>query len=691
MLGWRDERKLSEVLDPKQARRLEAAFGYTTCGQLLEHYPRDYMRHGYDVGIADAAEGDHVTLSGVITRTDFRPTSRRGVLRVFLDNGLVVSFFNPTFQRKFLQRGRRAMFSGKLQFFRGTPQLQHPDFVMLDSHDGTVAGSGALRGLASAGELEEVLSQWEWIPVYPASEKAPSWLIMMAVKRVLDTLPPVPEPLDQRQMVSFDTALRQVHQPGPAGPQRAIQRLKYNEALGIGLVMALRHRDVQSHRAKPLPPLDDGFRAELLGNLPFELTNGQKRVTADISHDMTQEAPMARLLQGEVGSGKTMVSVLAMLQAADAGFQAALLAPTEVLAAQHYESVTATVPADVKVVCLTGSMKAAEKRQALLDIVSGDADIVIGTHAIIQDKVEFFDLGLVVVDEQHRFGVEQREALRTKSHPGFSPHLLVMTATPIPRTVAMTVFADLAVSTLTELPGGRKPIQTSVVPEWMPSWVSRALERIREEVAAGHQAYIVCPQIEGEGGVEAVSEQLAHGPLKDLRVGLLHGRMPDKDERMAAFARGEIDVLVATTVVEVGVDVPNATVMLIRNAENFGVSQLHQLRGRVGRGGNASVCLLHTLAEEGTPAFNRVQAVAATNSGFELAELDLAQRQEGDVLGTEQSGTRRSLKLLNLLRDRDIIERSHADAFALVERNPDLALKLTQEMNADKLSYLEKS
>ncbi len=334
-------------------------------------------------------------------------------------------------------------------------------------------------------------------------------------------------------------------------------------------------------------------------------------------------------------------------------------------------------------------MKMAAKRQALLDIVSGEADIVIGTHAIIQDTVEFYDLGLVVVDEQHRFGVEQRDTLRGKAQQ--YPHMLVMTATPIPRTIAMTVFGDLSVSTLRELPGGRKPIQSFVVPESNEAWVARGWARIREEVAKGHQAYIVAPRIEDAGGVKELMEELEFGPLQGLRLAMLHGKMSDKDEVMAAFARGEYDVLVATTVIEVGVDVPNATIMLIRESENFGVSQLHQLRGRVGRGGNASLCLFHTLAAPGSASFQRVNAIAQTSSGFDLAELDLANRKEGDILGTLQSGEHRTLRLLNLLTDGEIISRASFDATGLVARNEQLARELVAELTEDEQAYLDKS
>lgn len=698
MLGWQDDRALTDILAKKDAAAFKRAFGYTTCGELLSHYPRDYIRHNKDVGLGGAEDGDHVTITGVIEELRVKHTSKAMVFILYMDSGVQASFFNAHYVQRVLGRGMRVMLSGKLKYFRGYPSLQHPDFLILDPGryqesllDSTTGqGTGSLKKLSQFGSLETFL-QREWIPVYPASGKVTSWYIMGAIHKVLEHTPPIPEPLDYRMMVTLDQAVREIHEPGDSGPERAIQRLKYNEALSVGLVMALRQRDVKARTATPMPAILEGYRDELLSELPFALTDGQRRVIGEIDADLCGTAPMMRLLQGEVGSGKTLVATCAMLQAVDAGKQAALLAPTEVLAAQHGASISATVPEGVTVTVLTGSMKTAEKRKALLEIVSGEADIVIGTHAIIQDSVEFFDLGLVIVDEQHRFGVEQRDSLRTKTREGTSPHLLVMTATPIPRTIAMTVFGDLAVSTLKELPGGRKPILSAVVPEWKPEWVRRAIERIREEVGKGHQAYIVCPRIEGEGGVETMSVQLRNLPLRGLRVEMLHGKMPDKDQVMESFARGEIDVLVATTVIEVGVDVPNATVMLIRESENFGVSQLHQLRGRVGRGGNESVCLLHTTAEPNSKSFRRIKAIADTPSGFDLAELDLQQRHEGDILGTLQSGTKRTLKLLDLINDRDIVERTHADAAALVERNPELAEELTHNLSADEQGFLEKN
>ncbi|MFY9808525.1 MAG: ATP-dependent DNA helicase RecG, partial [Pseudonocardiaceae bacterium] len=450
-----------------------------------------------------------------------------------------------------------------------------------------------------------------------------------------------------------------------------------------------------------------GLAAAFDAALPFTLTAGQRDVGELLAFELAGEHPMNRLLQGEVGSGKTVVALRAMLQVLDAGRQAVLLAPTEVLAAQHARSLRSmlgdygragelgSAEQATRITLLTGSLPARSRKQALLDAASGAAGIVIGTHALIQDRVSFADLGLVVVDEQHRFGVEQRDALRARAVDGTSPHVLVMTATPIPRTVAMTVYGDLEVSALRELPLGRSPISTTVVPVGeKPSWLERVWRRIAEEVASGQQAYVVCPRIgdtdaadsedaDGEpdedGGraplaVLDLAPQLAEGPLAGLRLGVLHGRLPgnDKDVVMRSFTADEIDVLVATTVVEVGVDVPNATVMVIMDAQRFGVSQLHQLRGRVGRGAHPGLCLLVTDSPEGTPGRERLDAVAATTDGFELAQRDLELRREGDVLGALQSGRRSGLKLLSLLRDADLIGQARQAAQQLVEADPEL-------------------
>ncbi|HCJ69336.1 MAG: ATP-dependent DNA helicase RecG [Corynebacterium casei] len=698
MLGWKDDRPLTEVLPGKVAKALTKSFGYSTCGQLLmNHYPRDYIRQGRDFQAfaeREAPEGSFITISGTVTNVSKRPIRNGFVLNVTVDNTYTAVYFNGVWQERVLYPGMRVLFSGKLKFFNSQAQLQHPEFLILDAPRGETSVSkrwgGTLKAISQFVDVEELLREREWLPVYRASSTLKTWTIMAAIHHVLKTLPPIQDPLDISDL-TFDKAIREIHEPGPEGPQRAIDRLKYNEALGIGLVMALRRRDTRHWRAFAMPPADDGYRAEMLAKVPFDLTSGQKQVLRDIDRDISEAVPMSRLLQGEVGSGKTLVAVAAMLSAVDAGRQAALLAPTEVLAHQHARSISAMLPDDIRLTVLSGSMKTAEKRQALLDIVSGEADIVVGTHAIIQQTVEFYSLGLVVVDEQHRFGVEQRDTLRMKAPEGTFPHVLVMTATPIPRTIAMTVFGDLEVSSLHELPGGRKPIQSSVLPEAKASWVRRGWERIREEVDAGRQAYVVCPRIEGEGGVLELAEALEEGPLEGLRIMVLHGRMDDKDDRMAAFARGEVDVLISTTVIEVGVDVPNATVILIRESENFGVSQLHQLRGRVGRGGNASLCLFHTLAAPNSPSFERISKIAATSSGFELTELDMEYRREGDVLGTRQSGRQRTLQLLDLSQDLMIIERAYEDAYVLVDEDPELAFELTVEIREEEQEYLDKS
>ncbi|MGH3591276.1 MAG: ATP-dependent DNA helicase RecG, partial [Pseudonocardiaceae bacterium] len=486
----------------------------------------------------------------------------------------------------------------------------------------------------------------------------------------------------------------------------AQRRLKWDEAMAVQLTLARRRQQVMRRPAPVCPRRDGGLAAAFDATLPFTLTAGQRQVGELLSDELAGAHPMNRLLQGEVGSGKTVVALRAMLQVLDAGRQAVLLAPTEVLAAQHARSLRAmlgdygragelgSAEQATRIALLTGSLPARSRKQALLDAASGAAGIVIGTHALIQDRVSFADLGLVVVDEQHRFGVEQRDALRARAVDGTSPHVLVMTATPIPRTVAMTVYGDLEVSALRELPLGRSPISTTVVPVGeKPCWLERVWRRIAEEVASGRQAYVVCPRIGGDdaAGEDAASEdgedggraplalldlapQLEEGPLAGLRLGVLHGRLPgnEKDVVMQSFTAGEIDVLVATTVVEVGVDVPNATVMVIMDAQRFGVSQLHQLRGRVGRGAHPGLCLLVTDSPEGTPGRERLDAVAATTDGFELAQRDLELRREGDVLGALQSGRRSGLKLLSLLRDADLIGQARQAAQQLVETDPEL-------------------
>ena len=511
----------------------------------------------------------------------------------------------------------------------------------------------------------------------------------------------------------------------------------------LQLVLAQRKAEISALAATPRIPKPDGLVARLDSSLPFTLTQGQIEVAAEIDSDMRKPHPMHRLLQGEVGSGKTIIALRAMLSVVDSGGQAALLAPTEVLAAQHAKTFHAllgplaragTLDGDsdgTEITLLTGSLSAAAKRSALENIASGRAGIVVGTHALLSEGVEFSDLGLIVIDEQHRFGVEQRDALRMKAL--LPPHLLVMTATPIPRTVAMTIFGDLDISTLRQLPSGRTPIETHVVAvAAKPHFLDRAWQRVREEVEKGHQVYIVAPRIssqESDGkikisdrdramailmgedideeisltgsqmvAVEDLAPELATGALKGLRVAVVHGRLSseEKDAAMDAFTAGKIDVLVATTVIEVGVDVPNASMMVIMDADRFGVSQLHQMRGRVGRGKVAGLCLLVTGAEDNSPALARLNAVASTLDGFVLSRIDLDQRREGDVLGKAQSGTRSHLRLLRVLRDEELIERSREVARDMVSQDitlarwPQLATEVAHLKSEETASFLDK-
>ncbi len=572
------------------------------------------------------------------------------------------------------------------------------------------SGSSEVRAAEFANEL---------IPVYRASAQMQSWKIADSVRIALDVLdvPDDPLPSDIRgrlQLSGYADALRGIHRPvDEADMHRARARLKWDEAFALQVLLAQRRLAAASYSAIPRPPVAGGLLAEFDDMLPFELTVGQQLAGATLSDDLARDHPMQRLLQGEVGSGKTVIALRAMLQVVDAAGQAVLLAPTEVLAQQHFRSISSLLGPlamagqlggaehATRLTLLTGSLGAAARRKALLAAAAGVAGIIIGTHALREDRVQFADLGLVVIDEQHRFGVEQRDALRDKAGDG-RPHMLVMTATPIPRTVAMTVFGDLDVSTLTELPAGRAPIATHVVPvAERPHYLARTWERIREEVAGGHQAYVVCPRIGGDGPADPdeslgagaaddderdrpsrppiavldLAAELAAGPLAGLRLAILHGRLPaeEKEKVMVAFADGILDVLITTTVIEVGVDVPNAVVMVVMDADRFGVSQLHQLRGRVGRGADPGLCLLVTEAPEAAPARARLDAVAGTLDGFALSRIDLEQRREGDVLGTVQAGRKSSLKLLQLLRDADLIEQARAEAIRLVDADPALA------------------
>ena len=708
----------------KTSEAFEKVFGIRTVGDLLRHYPRRYYTRGELTPLAELREGDHVTVLARVesatlaqySRSRFPNGGRKTTDRaeVTVTDGtatLTLTFFGGAGRHvRVLGRGKIGLFAGTVSTFRGRRQLVHPEYELLPV-DAVDAETTAEVAAEYATEL---------IPVYPASARLSSWRISQAVQVVLNILDigedPLPEEVrQQHDLWPREMAIRAIHRPQDRSDlQRARKRLKWDEAFVMQAALAQRRMAAAAMPAMPRPPEPDGIAAEFDRRLPFTLTEGQRFVGEVIARDLSCAYPMNRLLQGEVGSGKTVVAVRAMLQVVDSGGQAALLAPTEVLAQQHYRSITALLGPlasagqlggaehATRVALLTGSTGVRARRSALSDAFTGDAGILIGTHALLEDRVQFADLGLVVIDEQHRFGVEQRDALRDKA-AGSRPHVLVMTATPIPRTVAMTVFGDLEVSTLAELPAGRSPIATHVVPAAeRPRFLERAWMRVREEIAAGRQAYVVCPRIGDEapgeaagddGGIAAddadadftarrpplavleVAPALEGGPLSGLRLGILHGRLnPDeKDRVMTAFAAGEIDVLVATTVIEVGVDVPNATAMVVMDAERFGVSQLHQLRGRVGRGVAAGLCLLVTDAPEDSPSRERLDAVAATSDGFRLSRLDLEQRREGDVLGATQAGRRSSLKMLRLLADEELIAFARQEASAVVEADPQLA------------------
>lgn len=716
---------LAKALDPKTAKLLESVLDLRTVGDLLRHYPRRYAERGELTDLDDLKIDEHVTVVGEVTRAMRRPMRNKGGTWLEVEvvdarrSKIYLSFFGKTshLAETKLRPGRRGMFAGKVGAFgqgdKRKWQLSHPEFEMIEENE------------AGAEEFAAAL-----VPIYPAGKDVTPWAIRRALGVILDTMGELDDPLPaelraRRGLPGLSEALLAVHRPRDhADVSRARKRLRFDEAFLLQAVLLQRRMAAASWPATPRPATADGLLADFDGRLPFELTDGQREVGEEVAADLALTHPMHRLLQGEVGAGKTVVALRAMLQVVDAGGQAVLLAPTEVLAQQHHRSISAMLGdltgggmfGGTGVALLTGSLGAAARRSAMLDAASGTAGIVVGTHAVLQERVQFADLGLVVVDEQHRFGVEQRDALREKAGDG-RPHVLVMTATPIPRTVAMTVFGDLTVSTLSQLPSGRAPITTHIVPAAeKPHFLDRAWTRLREEIELGRQAYVVCPRIgdlEGDEGdmskadderrpplaVLDVAETLSAGPLHGLRTEVLHGKLPpeEKDAVMKAFTRGEIDVLVATTVIEVGVDVPNSSVMVIMDADRFGVSQLHQLRGRVGRGGLPGLCLLVTDSPGGTPARARLDAVAATLDGFELSRVDLEQRREGDVLGVAQSGRRSSLKMLRLLRDEDVIHAARLDAEAMLEADPELAghpvlrAEIDGLLADERAEYLEKT
>jgi len=735
------------VVGDRTAKKLEGSFGLRTVEDALRNYPRRYLRRGQLTALSDLRLGDEVTVIADIASISTTPLRQRAGRRgarfktdVVISDGssrLSLVFFNKSWMQSKLRVGSRAMFAGTVGEYRGRRQLVNPDVQQLPAQwvDDEAAASAALAAFGSI------------LPVYRGSTTVRSWVVTRSMSQVLaivdDLADPIPEDVRRSAgLLGFGDAMRAIHAPADEQELAAARRrFKFEEAFVLQIELLRRRAARRARHAVPRAPSAGGLRAALEQRLPFALTPGQRAVSDEIAADMAEAHPMLRLLQGDVGSGKTVVALRAMLATVDAGAQAALLAPTEVLAQQHYATILdllgplarrGQLAGDTNgtaAVLLTGSLGAQARREALLAAASGDAGIVVGTHALMGEGVQFADLGLVVVDEQHRFGVEQRAALSEQSG-GSSPHMLVMTATPIPRTIAMTVFGDVDVSTLTERPAGRAPVTTHLVPGVArPGFLARTWERVREEVDAGHKVYVVCPRItSGEdsdtGGTgasqlddgvvkgteyppsaaEDLLDFLREGPLAGLRVGLLHGRLSaaDKESAMAAFAApaddpAAMDVLVATTVIEVGVDVPAATLMVIVDADRFGVSSLHQLRGRVGRGDAPGLCLLLTAADPGSPAAERLSAVAATTDGFALSEIDLRARREGDVLGVSQSGRANSLRLLSVLDDADVIEQARDAAERLLAADPELrgapavGAALARLARSSSPDYLEKA
>ncbi|MFL1999400.1 ATP-dependent DNA helicase RecG [Microbacterium sp. A1-JK] len=690
--------RLDGVVGGKTAAAFDRAFGMATVGELLGHYPRRYAKRGELTPIASLPLGEPVTIVAEVVRAgERRMQNRRGSLvEVVITDGdghMSLTFFNQPWRITELYPGRRGIFSGKVGEYRGATQLTNPDYELFEDVEQARMTAEANANLP--------------IPIYPATSTVTSRMISDAIALVFAGLGPIDDPLPEtlrarHGLLEARTAFERVHRPDveeQVGP--AVATLRMHEALVLQSALLQQRQFVRAMSATRRPAAPGGLLERFDALLPFDRTPDQVTVGDAVAADLVGEWPMNRLIQGEVGSGKTLVALRAMLQVAESGGQSALIAPTEVLAAQHVRSIARMLgpqlAPELMPTLLTGQLPAAERRKAALRAASGQARIIVGTHALLSASTTFADLGLVVVDEQHRFGVEQREALRAK---GSTPHTVVLTATPIPRTVAMTVFGDLDVSTIRTMPAGRAGISSFVAPvAEKPGWFARVWDRVAEEVAEGRQAFVVCPAIDAEAstkddtaddmvaeaeaaaprirwGVVQVADVLSRHPaFAQLRVEILHGKMPsdEKDAVMQAFSRGDIDVLVATTVVEVGVDVPNASAMVILEADRFGVSQLHQLRGRVGRGGLPGICLLVTEASTGTSARARVEAVASTLDGFELAEVDLELRGEGDVLGAVQSGARSSLRLLRVVTDADVIAEARAAAERIFADDPTLA------------------
>jgi ATP-dependent DNA helicase RecG len=687
---------LDRVLGDKTAKSFAKNLGLVTVADLLQHYPRRYSNRGELTPIANLPIGESLSIVAEVVDARERRTKGRvsHILEVRITDGsgfLSLTFFNQAWRQKDLKPGVRGLFAGKIGEYQGKLQLAHPDYELFPEE---------------VSEFDAKAWADQPIPIYPASANVTTWMIQRALGIILDTLEEIPDEVSaelqkKHKLLSINDALEKIHRPNTKSEIASAKKtLVYREAFLLQANLIQRRLDNEQAPATARTSKSCGYLERFDSALPFTLTDGQIEVGSEITSDITKTYPMNRLLQGEVGSGKTLVALRAMLAVADSDGQSALLAPTEVLASQHFRSIEKSLgeelSKEVGLTLLTGQLPTDARKKAMLQVVSGKARIVIGTHALFSEKVEFYDLGLVVIDEQHRFGVEQREKLRLKGK--LSPHVLTMTATPIPRTLAVTVFGDMSVSSLTELPAGRKEIDSHVVRAGDPALVSRVWSRVAEEIAKGHQAFVVCPKIDetekelsGASVEKTVAQLRKNAALNGVRIQELHGRMDadQKSQIMQAFSAKEIDLLVSTTVIEVGVDVPNATTMVILDADNFGISQLHQLRGRVGRGSAKGLCLLLTAAEDDSIALQRIEAVAAESDGFKLSEIDLELRREGDVLGASQSGGRSSLRLLRVIQDSELIQKVRIELEELFEADPLLANHPTLRLAIDQANAAE--
>lgn len=683
---------LKELIGGKSAASLEKSFGITNAGQLLNHYPRRYIDRGKLTSFRDVEVGVPVTIMATISHISSRRMKQKPgyILVVTVTDGkeaMELTFFNQKWRQKEMQIGQVGLFAGTVSEFRGVRTLTHPKFALF-----------ADTGLDVNSEVDAVADfTEEIISVYPSSQDLASWQIQSAVDVVLTSADQIIDPIPSELLVKHGfmskiESLHAIHQPNSHEEiLQATKRIKYEEAFILLALMRERKNQAKSAVAQVRQEHESLLLDQFDASLPFELTDGQRQVGEEIAADLARSVPMTRLLQGDVGSGKTVVSIRAMLEVIAAGGQVALLAPTEVLAAQHLESLDKLLAGigvrPLRVELLTGGISLPKRRQVLLDTQSGDVNILVGTHALLEDKVQFFDLGLIVIDEQHRFGVEQRAVMLTKGREEMRPHLLVMTATPIPRTVALTIFGDLDVSTLLESPSMRAEVSTHLVSTTnMPRSETRVWERMAEEVKAGNKVFVVCPaisppEVESKKNMDSPSEPLATveetfatlvSSFPNIAIAQLHGGMDSQTKReiMRRFEGQEepaIDVLVSTTVIEVGVDIPAATMMIVLNAERFGMSQLHQLRGRIGRGSKPGLCILVHGFTWSTAPTERLGALRDSRDGFMLSQIDLEIRGEGDVLGQDQSGVLSSLRLLKIIDDLDFIEEVRLEVDKLFE------------------------